>query len=203
MAANHVTLSTPPSVRERDKLRSMVQHDFKREPEGARLARAWNENRGNWLLATGVIVSLIAWAVGYFRLIPDVTAPRLRTSIPSLMTTGNTLVVKITGCQSDEGQVVGMLYAGESFSEAATALRVELLRIEDRQAVWHIHNLPFGAYAVVAFHDLNSDESLQGGIERQGPVGRNGQGAAGKPLTYADLIFQFKEDQQEVLIQLQ
>lgn len=187
---------------QRDKFPSMSQSDFKREPEAARLARVWRENKGNWLLATGVIVSVLAWAVGYFNLIPDITAGPSKLSSPSLIATGNTLIVRVTGCESDQGQVVAMLYAGESFNESATAMRVELLEIQDQEAIWRAHNLPLGSYAVVAFHDVNSDETLQPGIERQGPVGRSGQRADGKPLTYADLIFKFAQDQQEVLIQL-
>lgn len=181
----------------------MPHHDFKKEPEGIRLARAWRENKGNWLLATGLIVSLLAWAVGYFDLIPNITASGgIKPSVPGFMVTGNTLIVRITGCESDEGQVVAMLYAGESFNESATAIRIEFLSIEDRQAEWRVHNLPFGEYAIVAFHDANSDETLQAGIERQGPIGRSGKGPGGKPLSYSDLVFRFSEDQQEVLIPL-
>lgn len=180
----------------------MPQSDFKREPEVARLGRVWRENRGNWLLAAGVIVSLLAWAVGYFDLIPTITTRASRPSPPLLMTTGKTLIVRITGCESDEGQVVAMLYSGSNFNESATAMRVELLKIQDGQAVWPVHNLPFGRYAVVAFHDVNGDEVLQPGVERQGPVGRAGPQADDERLTYSDLIFQFTQDQQEVLIEL-
>jgi hypothetical protein len=183
----------------------MPQHDFKKERQGVRLARVWRENKGNWLLATGLIVSLLAWAVGYFDLIPTITASSsgARPTVPGFMATGNTLIVHVTGCESDEGQVVAMLYAGKSFNKASTPLRVELLPIEEGEASWQIHNLPFGSYAVVAFHDANFDEVLQAGIERQGPIGRSGKGPGGKALSYSDLVFPFTTDGEEILIQLE
>lgn len=180
----------------------MPHNEFKREPETARLARVWQENKGNWLVATGLVVSLLAWAVGYFDLIPHISAGPSKNSSASLMATGHTLIVRVTGCESDQGQVVAMLYAGETFGESATALRVELLKIRDQTAVWHNHNLPFGSYAVVAFHDVNSDEMLQPGVERQGPLTRLGPHADDEPLTYSDMIFQFAHDQQKVAIEL-
>jgi len=182
----------------------MPYHDFKKEPEVARLSRVWRENKGNWLLVTGVIVGLLACVIGYFDLIPNITATSTnnKPSPPGFMATGTTLVVHIAGCESDQGQVVAMLYSGVSFDESSTAMRVELLKIHNREAVWAIHNLPLGPYAIVAFHDVNSDDVLQAGIERQGPIGRSGKGPTDKPLTYSDLVFQFDQDRQEVRIEL-
>lgn len=184
----------------------MPQSDFKKEPTHARLKRIWFENYGNWLLATGLVVSLLAWSVGYFELYPEITAVR-RTNTPSLMATGRTLVVHITGCQSDEGQIVAMLYDAEHFSADSTAIRVELLAIENGKATWPIHNLQFGSYIVLAFQDLDGDEQLDLGIERQGISRR---AAAPHPLAPAsdatpaafEAAFHFNQDGEEVTVEL-
>ena len=179
--------------------------DFKKEPTAARAKRIWLENKGNWLLATGVIVSILAWTVGYFDLIPDITAVR-RPSTQPLLATGRSLIVRVTGCESDAGQVVAMLYDAEHFAADSVPIRVELLRIEKQQAVWPIHNLHFGTYVVLAFHDVNGDEQFNAETERQGISHRE---AKPHPLIPSSALtpnfeaaFEFDEDKEEVIVEL-
>lgn len=185
----------------------MPSSDFKKEPSTVRLRRIWHENKGNWLLVTGVVVSLLAWSIGYFDLIPEITAIRHTAQPPTLLATGRTLIVHITGCESDEGQVVAMLYEAEHFTAESVAARVELLRIENRQALWPIHNLQFGNYIVLAFHDLNADEQFDPKTERQGISRRPSQphplapDAALSPTSEA--AFTFNDDKEEITVQLE
>lgn len=183
----------------------MPTKDFKKEPTLDRLKRIWNENHGNWLLATCVVVSILGWSIGYFDLIPEVTAVK-RPSNPSLLATGRSLIVTVVGCQSDEGQVVTMLYNADQFGPESVPIRADMLPVEDQQSVWSIHNLQFGAYVVFAFHDVNSDDELTPATERQGFSRRSDASdplVAGHQLSdLSEAAFLFNKNKDEIVVQL-
>ena len=183
--------------------------DFKREPVLRRLRTIWVENKGNWLLATVLIVSLLGWSVGYFDLIPDIRAKSRSSanySSQNLLATGRTLIVKVTGCASNEGRVVGMIFNAESFDADAVPLRVQTHDIVQLHATWTIHNLQFGSYIAFAFHDVNGDDRLTPDTERQGlsrlPQSASAVSEEEKTTGRSAAVFEFDEDKEEVIIEL-
>jgi uncharacterized protein (DUF2141 family) len=184
----------------------MPRPDFKKEPALEHLLRIWKENRGNWLVATGILVSLLAWAVGYFDLIPEITASK-RPNMPSLVLSGKTLMVHVVGCSSNEGQVIAMLYNGDSFNENSVPLRIETLNIHEQNALWLVHNLSYGHYAVYAFHDVDANDMVDPARERQGlSVGTAAQSDEARsdnaPVDYSEAAFEFTLGKHEVTVNL-
>ncbi len=129
---------------------TMPYSDLKPENASVPFGRVWRENRGNWLLAVGIAASLLGCLVGYFNLIPEIEAIDVPNS-PATFVSGNTLTVDISGCASDEGKVIAMLYDGRGFNDSSVPLRLEALEISHKQARWEIHNISYGSYAVYAF----------------------------------------------------
>ena len=187
---------------------NMVSKDLKTESAFAQGIRVWRENKGNWLLATAVVVAFLAGVVGYFDLMPVITATA-RSSPQSVLATGNTLTAQITGCISDEGNVVAMLYEAETFGESATPVRMGSVPIGGQQAVWKTHNLGYGNYVIFAFQDINEDGQLGPG-EPQG-ISQNPKAtsapipastAAPDSPTDQPRTFVFSAEQSVVVVQL-
>ncbi|MCC6510467.1 MAG: DUF2141 domain-containing protein [Pirellulaceae bacterium] len=181
----------------------MPSTEFKQEPVWHQMLRVWRENRGNWLLLTGLLVSVLAWAIGYFRLIPEVTVRR--PSSPTYTLGVKALTVEITGCKSDQGRVIAMLYDAESFNETSVALRMEELEIVDQQAQWVIHNLPYARYAIYAFQDLDSNDTVDPTTEPQGlSTGDNDSPATSTSteINYSNAAFEFSPQHPSVQVEL-
>ena len=177
----------------------MTLSQFKPEPISKQIRRVWRENRGNWLLAVGLLVSLLAWLVGYFNLIPEIEAvdhPNLGTTLIG----GSTLTVDIVGCESDKGKVIAMLYDGRGFNDSSIPLRMQSLTIEDQRAHWDVHNLSYGSYAVYAFQDLDNNEVVDPKSERQGISFADTE--QGKPVNYAAAAFDFSPQQKSIKFEL-
>lgn len=185
----------------------MPRLEFKKEPALLQMQRVWKENRGNWLLAISVGICLSTCAVGYLDLIPEITATK-RLGRPSTVLGGRSLLVHVVGCASNEGQVVAMLYEGESFDEDSLPIRIETLHIEEEKAVWSIHNVPYGRYAVYAFHDIDGNDQVKPGHELQGlsidpkPYARAARDRSSK-IDYSHAAFDFTASRQEVTVELQ
>lgn len=184
----------------------MPRIEFNKEPALRQMHRAWGENRGSWLVAIGVAIGLLACAVGYLDLIPEITITR-RTGKASLVLGGRSLLVHFVGCASDEGQVVAMLYDGESFNEDSVPIRIDTLRIEEQSATWSIHNLPHGRYAVYAFHDIDANDLVNPGQEPQGlsvDPKRLTEPASvsSSAIDYSHAAFDFTVNQQVVTVEL-
>lgn len=182
----------------------MPQIDFKKHADPTRWQKIWHENYGNWLLSIGLVVSVVAWSVGYFDLIPEVTA-NPRGNVSSILATGSTLLVRVTGSPSDQGKVVVMLYHAENFNSDSVALRVEALEISNREALWRVHNIRFGRYIVIAFHDVDANEQFARGVERQGISVRAvdpDPESAERRHTLSDGVFSFSKDRLIVEVEL-
>ena len=66
-----------------------------------------------------------------------------------------TLLVHVSDLQSDEGNLRFVLFdSEENFLERP--LRAEIVEIETRQATWRVDDLPYGEYAVLVHHDIDS-----------------------------------------------
>jgi uncharacterized protein (DUF2141 family) len=74
------------------------------------------------------------------------------------------LLVRVVGLASSEGHVAVALYGSESsFASGEGAVATARLEIVDGAAEWLVPDLPFGRYALKAFHDRNANRELDRG----------------------------------------
>ena len=180
----------------------MPQTSYKPDPLSKQIRRIWRENGGNWLLAVAVLVSMLAWLVGYFDLIPVIETVD-QPNFASPLLGGATLMVDISGCASDEGKVVAMLYDGRGFNDSSVPLRMEALPIAEGRAHWDVHNLSYGSYAIYAFQDLDGNEIVDPKKERQGISLMQPTPPDSTGFNYSAAAFDFMPQQRIVQVELQ
>jgi uncharacterized protein (DUF2141 family) len=72
-----------------------------------------------------------------------------------------TLRVLITGFTSDEGSARAAVYSSEdSFLDISRAYAKVVLPIEGARCMWVIEDIPYGEYALVAYHDKNNNDQF-------------------------------------------
>ena len=179
----------------------MPRSQYKTESLFQQVRRIWRENRGNWLLGVALLVSLFGCLVGYFDLIPVIETVDGPNSVSPLIG-GSTLIVEISGCESDEGKVVAMLYDGRGFNDSSIPLRLEALPISDGRARWNIHNLSYGSYAIYAFQDLDDNEVVDPKKERQGISLKQPLPPESTGFNYAAAAFDFMPQQKIIHVEL-
>lgn len=109
------------------------------------------------------------------------------------------IVLQVTGFESDEGQACASLYASADGypREPEKATHRECSEIRNKRASITFENIAHGTYAAFAFHDGDSNNSVKTsriGIPRE-PVGasNNAKGRFGPP-SFADASFQHNGD---------
>lgn len=173
--------------------------DFKRESLLTQSKRIWRENHGNWLLVTGLAVSAMAWVMGFYGLIPEIS--EARRQYPASGMPGKSLMVVITGCRSDAGQVVARLYDADSFGKDVEPLRSDALEIHRRAANWSIQNLPYGKYAAYAFQDIDGNGMCSPDLEPQGMTISHDPNGDGE-ISFANFAFEFTPTNTAVSVDL-
>ena len=74
--------------------------------------------------------------------------------------TGN-LIVTVTGLKNDQGGVIISLFdSKESYDGKRQRYTGATVRIENNKAQWKGENIPFGDYAIKAFHDEDSNGKI-------------------------------------------
>lgn len=71
-----------------------------------------------------------------------------------------TLTVRLSGFKNDDGTAIVALTNAEGFLRPNGAVHVQSVPIHDRLAVCVFTNIPYGKFAVEAFHDLNNNSRL-------------------------------------------
>lgn len=105
------------------------------------------------------------------------------------------LVVRIVGCESEEGQIRCALFADEaSFERRSDPARTAGLSASRSAVDWTVDDLPAGRYAVAAYHDANGNGQLDKHaigvpLEAYG-FSRGARGKLGPPR-FADAAFQY------------
>ncbi|MFO1062579.1 MAG: DUF2141 domain-containing protein [Pirellulales bacterium] len=177
------------------------------------LKKSWGGNHGNLLVGMACCVMLLAWSVGYFQLIPEITItdssnqPRVGPKPTSAV-----LNIEITGFVSKNGLCSIALHDLNGTATPALPIRNVALEITDENVLWSVSNLPFGKYAVIAFQDTNKDGILSLAPGDAGePRGISGSRDAKSPADdrsdpAKNLLeaasFEFSQNGQRVLIEL-
>lgn len=71
-----------------------------------------------------------------------------------------TLVVKVDGLESDEGDLRFVLF-GSRKDFLKRPVSAEIVEINARQGSWTLEDLPYGTYAVLVHHDLNANGKME------------------------------------------
>lgn len=117
-----------------------------------------------------------------------------------------TLTVILTGFDSDEGTAVVRLDSSEAtFIRGEDFFRVASVEIEGGETRVTFADVPYGPYALSAFHDANENKKLDQGdfgipLEAYG-FSNNARGQFGPP-SYKDSAFTFTPDSTTVTIEV-
>jgi uncharacterized protein (DUF2141 family) len=115
------------------------------------------------------------------------------------------LTVQIIGIKNDSGDVkIGLFNTEESFNGKAEKFRGITVKAEKNKFVWSLENIPFGYYAIKAFHDEDRDDEVDTkfGIPKEGfGFSNNPSIFAGAP-SYDKAKFLFNTDSLTVEIKL-
>lgn len=71
-----------------------------------------------------------------------------------------TLVVKVEGLESDEGDLRFVMFASKK-DFLKQPVRAEIVEIKDQEGTWTVEDLLYGTYAVLVHHDLNANGKME------------------------------------------
>lgn len=124
------------------------------------------------------------------------SAAILLALLPASARAGGSLIVNFEGMQSDRGELVAALVdSADDFLRRQKQPRHSFGgNISGGLASWRIDDLPFGRYAISAFHDVNRNGELDSGlfgipVEDYG-FSNNARASFGPP-DFADAAFDF------------
>ena len=79
---------------------------------------------------------------------------------PSTQKVGN-LTVIISGLKNNKGDVqIGLFNSKESYNGKEKKFKGAIIKVENKKVKWEVKNIPFGEYAIKAFHDEDSDDKI-------------------------------------------
>lgn len=71
------------------------------------------------------------------------------------------LTVVIVGLENSRGDIqIGLFNSEESYKGKKEKYKGTIIKIKDRKAKWTVNGVPYGTYAIKAFHDENSDDKI-------------------------------------------
>lgn len=118
-----------------------------------------------------------------------------------------TLIIEIGSLRNNDGQVAISIHNGEEGYPGGeeTMVQAKYASIKDGKAIAEFKDLPYGEYAISAFHDEDKNEKLDTnwiGIPKEGTgASNNAKGKMGPPK-YEDAKFEFKEDAQKITFEM-
>jgi uncharacterized protein (DUF2141 family) len=136
-----------------------------------------------------------------------ITAALLLTSAP-VVAQDATLVVNMTGFRNSNGQAaVAVFNAQEGFpSDAAKAVRKQLVRIENGRAIATFNDVPPGSYAVSVLHDENGngvmDKSLLGKPREGYGVSNNAKARSFSAPSFESATFSLQAPGRDLIIEI-
>jgi uncharacterized protein (DUF2141 family) len=116
-----------------------------------------------------------------------------------------TLTITLLGLGHDKGSAMVALTTAKSFLASTGSVRAESVMIRDRKAVAIFRDVPYGSYAIQAYHDQNGNKRLDTnalGIPTE-PYGFS-NGARGKfgPPRWEDAQFALEASDKRIDIHL-
>lgn len=71
------------------------------------------------------------------------------------------LTVIVSGLKNNKGDVkIGLFNSKESYNGKKQKFKGAIIKIEKKKVKWEIKNIPFGEYAIKAFHDEDGDNKV-------------------------------------------
>ena len=121
-------------------------------------------------------------------------------------TTGK-LIVEIDSFRNNDGQAAIAVHNGEEGFPGGEEkmVQAQYVKIENGIAYAEFNDLPFGEYAISAYHDENLDEELNTnwiGIPKEGTAASNNARGKMGPPKYENAKFQFTTDGQKVTFEM-
>lgn len=113
------------------------------------------------------------------------------------------LLVELTGMNSDDGSLVYAIWSDPQHWLEADPLREGSVPVESGSSVISVRGLPYGEYALSAYHDLNGNMKLDTGLFGipKEPIGTsNNAKVRFGPPKFEDAVFQLDEPQLTITI---
>ncbi|NOU46372.1 MAG: DUF2141 domain-containing protein [Bacteroidales bacterium] len=128
------------------------------------------------------------------------------TTITSVIAQGD-LNVTVTGIENTKGTIRIALFNNESGfpTDETKAFKLVAIRITGESVNTIFKNLPYGKYAIAAFHDENNNSIFDTnfiGIPKEGNGVTKGTGKSLSTPNYSDATFQFTESSTNINIRL-
>ncbi len=71
------------------------------------------------------------------------------------------LTVIITGLENTNGDIqIGLFNSKESYNGKKKKFKGAIIKIKTKDVKWELKDIPFGVYAIKAFHDENSNDKI-------------------------------------------
>jgi len=100
----------------------------------------------------------------------------------SISKAGN-LTVQITGIQNSSGDVkAGLFHSEESFNGKGEKFKGITVKAENDKMTWSLRDIPFGYYAIKAFHDEDQDDD----VDKKFGIPTEGFGFSNNPSIFFD-----------------
>ena len=81
-------------------------------------------------------------------------------NIPAEQKTGD-LTITVNGIKNNRGTVrIGLFDSKESYNDKKEMFRGAKIKAENNMATWQVESIPFGEYAIKAFHDEDGDDKI-------------------------------------------
>lgn len=118
-----------------------------------------------------------------------------------------TLIIEIGSLKNNDGQVAISIHNGEEGYPGGeeTMVQATYATIKDGKAIAEFIDLPFGEYAISAYHDEDKNGELNTnwiGIPKEGTgASNNAKGKMGPPK-YEDAMFEFAVDGQKIKFEM-
>jgi len=106
-----------------------------------------------------------------------------------------TLIILITGLENNNGEVqMGLFNSAESYKGKKPKYLGAIMKVSKQKVEWKLENIPFGDYAIKAFHDENSNNEIDTnflGIPTEKYGFSNNDRSLFGPPSYEDAKFKF------------
>ena len=71
------------------------------------------------------------------------------------------LIVVVSSLKNNKGDVkIGLFNSKESYKGKKEKFKGAIIKIENKKVKWEVKNIPFGEYAIKAFHDEDGDDKI-------------------------------------------